>query len=305
MMRKKVFTYLVIALLSLVYAVNYQVFILPNHFAPAGLNGICVMIQYLFGINIGYLSLIINIPLAIAVYFLVSKPLAVRAMTFNGLLSIFLILFEYVDISAFVYATETGTSALLGPLVGGIIGGWAGTVLIRCGAHFGGTDFISSLIRKYYPNINFFWISFTLNAVVAVASYFVYGFQLEPVLLCIIYCFTLSVVLDSLGKSGRAAVRFEIITDDPETISRAIIDNLHHSATLIPAKGMYRGKDTNVLICVVNKTQVAAVSAIVRSVPNTFAVMSQVNEVMGNFQHLDAHNNPEKNYLDSTDTKIH
>lgn len=303
-MCKKVLSYVVIALMALIYAINYQVFILPNHFAPAGLNGICVMIQYIFGINIGYLSLMINIPLAIAVYFLVSRPLAVRAMFFNGLLSLFLILFEYVDLSAFVYATETGTSALLGPLVAGILGGWCGSVLIRCGSHYGGTDFISSLIRKYYPNVNFFWVSFTLNVCVAVASYFVYGFQIEPVLLCAIYCFCLSFVLDSLGKSGRAAVRFEIITDQPEVISRAIIEQLHHSATLLPAKGMYRGKDTNVLICVVNKTQVAAVSAIVRSMPNTFAVMSQVNEVMGNFQHLDAHNNPEKEILDSAGTKI-
>ena len=295
----------VIALIALIYAIDYQIFILPNHFAPSGINGICVMIQHLFGINIGYLSLAVNIPLAIAVYFLVSKPLAIRAMTFNGLLSLFLIVFEYVDFSAFAYATETGTSALLGPVVGGIIGGWCGSILIRGGAHFGGTDFVSSLIRKYYPSVNFFWISFTLNAVVALTSYFVYGFQIEPVLLCVLYCFSISIVLDALGKSGRAAVRFEIVTDDPETISRAIIEQLHHSATLIPAKGMYRGKDTNVLICVVNKTQVAAVSAIVRSVPNTFAVMSQVNEVMGNFQHLDTHNNPEKNYLDSTDTKIH
>lgn len=303
-MRKKVLSYVVIALMSLIYAINYQVFILPNHFAPAGLNGICVMIQYIFGINIGYLSLIINIPLAIAVYFLVSKPLAVRAMFFNGLLSVLLILFDYVDLSAFAYTTETGTSALLGPLVGGILGAWCGSVLIRCGSHYGGTDFISSLIRKYYPNVNFFWVSFTLNVCVAVASYFVYGFQIEPVLLCVLYCFSLSFVLDSLGKSGRAAVRFEIITDSPEIISQAIIEQLHHSATLLPAKGMYRGKETNVLICVVNKTQVAAVSAIVRSIPNTFAVMSQVNEVMGNFQHLDAHNNPEKEILDKADTKI-
>ena len=302
---KKVLTYFVIVLIAVIYAIDYQIFILPNHFAPSGINGICVMIQHIFGVNIGYLSLAVNIPLAIAVYFLVSKPLAIRSMTFNGLLSLLLIVFEYVDFSAFAYATETGTSALLGPLVGGIIGGYCGSIMIRCGGHLGGTDFVSSLIRKYCPNVNFFWVSFALNASVAGASYFVYGFQMEPVLLCIIYSFSISMVLDSLNKSGRSAVRFEIVTDDPESISKAIIENLHHSATLIPAKGMYRGQETNMLICVVNKTQVAALSAIIRATPNTFAIMSQVNEVMGNFQHLDTHNNPEKNYLDSTDTKIH
>jgi len=164
---KKVLTYFVIVLIAVIYAIDYQIFILPNHFAPSGINGICVMIQHIFGVNIGYLSLAVNIPLAIAVYFLVSKPLAIRSMTFNGLLSLLLIVFEYVDFSAFAYATETGTSALLGPLVGGIIGGYCGSIMIRCGGHLGGTDFVSSLIRKYCPNVNFFWVSFALNASVA------------------------------------------------------------------------------------------------------------------------------------------
>ena len=74
---KKLWTYLVIVFLALGASVNYEIFVFPNQFAPSGLNGICTMIQYIFGINIGYMSLVINIPLALAVYFLVSKPLAI------------------------------------------------------------------------------------------------------------------------------------------------------------------------------------------------------------------------------------
>ena len=58
------------------------------------------------------------------------------------------------------------------------------------------------------------------------------------------------------------------------------------------------------LICVVNKTQVAAVKQIVHSVPNTFAVMSHVNAVFGNFKRLDTANKPEKTYLDVIDANI-
>ncbi|MBR4150000.1 MAG: YitT family protein, partial [Firmicutes bacterium] len=53
------------AVLALVMAVNYNLFIFPNAFAPAGINGIATMIQYLFHISIGYLSLLINVPLLI------------------------------------------------------------------------------------------------------------------------------------------------------------------------------------------------------------------------------------------------
>ena len=98
----------------------------------------------------------------------------------------------------------------------------------------------------------------------ACISYFVYGYQIEPVLLCIMYSFTSSTVSDKAMKNGRSAIRFEIVTDHPQELSDAIITRLHHSATLIPATGMYSGHETNILICVINKTQVAALSAIIR-----------------------------------------
>ena len=81
---KKTLTYAVIAVVAVICALNYELFVFPNRFAPSGINGICTMIQYIFGINIGYLSLIINIPLATAVYLLVSKPLAIRSMVYVG-----------------------------------------------------------------------------------------------------------------------------------------------------------------------------------------------------------------------------
>ena len=77
---RKVMTYFVIILIALIAAVNYEIFVFPNKFAPAGLNGLCTMVQHIAGISVGYLSLIINIPLAIWVYFEISKPLAVRSM---------------------------------------------------------------------------------------------------------------------------------------------------------------------------------------------------------------------------------
>ena len=140
-----------------------------------------------------------------------------------------------------------------------------------------------------------------LNAVVAGISFFVYEFRIEPVILCILYSFTSSTVTDRLSKSGRSALRFEIVTDHPRQISDAIIHQLHHSATLVPGKGMYRGKETNILICVVNKSQMVALSRIIRSYPNTFAVMSNVSEVMGNFKRLDSEGREEKQLLDSGD----
>ena len=64
---------------------------------------------------------------------------------------------------------------------------------------------------------------------------------------------------------------------------------------------MYHGKEVNLLICVVNRTQAAALSAIIREHPGSFAVMSSVSEVMGNFKRLDSSGKPEVSLLDQGD----
>ena len=296
---RKVFTYAIILLLAFGNAMSYHIFVFPNRFAPSGLNGLCTIVQELFGLNVGYLSLLINIPLALMVFEFVNRKLAFRSMVYVVTFSAMLVVLEKIDLSAFAYDTENGTSTILGPLVAGIISGAVYGILVKCSAYTGGMDYVASLVRIKRPDLNFFYVTFLINVAVAGISYFVYGFQIEPVILCILYSFMSSTVSDNMLKSGRSAIRFEIITDNPQELSQAIIEKLHHSCTLIPAKGMYSGKEKNLLICVINKSQIAALSKIIRSYPNTFAVMSSVSEVMGNFLKLNTDGKENKDFLDS------
>ena len=301
---KKILTYVVIILLAVLCALSFQLFIYPNEFAPSGLTGICTMVQHLTGVSVGYLSLLINIPLAIWVYFGVNRSLALRSSVYIFTFSLALLAFEKMDLSAFAYATDTGTSAILGPLVAGIIFGTCYCLLVRLSSNSGGMDFIAAVIHKHFPHVNFFWTIFIMNVAVAVMSYFVYDFHIEPVILCILYSFTSSTITDRLTKAGRTAVRFEIVTEHPETISNAIIHTLRHGATLLPGKGVYQGRETNVLICVVSKSQAAALSDIIRETPTTFAVMSQVNQVFGDFKDRTSHSYSPMELLDTGDADL-
>ena len=73
---------IVVILMAVLLAINYHIFIVENHFAPAGLNGIATMIQYKTGFSISYMSLIINIPLCVVAYFLVEKRYSVKTLLF-------------------------------------------------------------------------------------------------------------------------------------------------------------------------------------------------------------------------------
>ena len=300
---KKVWTYLVIACIGIVGALNYELFVFPNQFAPSGINGICTIIQHVFGISVGSLSLVINVPLAALCYFKCSKPIALRSMVYVLTFSFGLMIFDKIDLSMFAYSTPNGTSKILGPLVAGIIHGFDCSILARASAYSGGTDFISALIHAKYPQKSVYGLTFSMNVVIAVTSYFVYGYQMEPVILCILYSFAASTIADRRLKSGREAVCFEIITDHPQEISREIIEKTRHTTTMVPAKGMYSGRETNMLVCVVNKTQVSQIARIVRKYPNTFAVMDPVSEVMGNFRDLKNDGSAVVSLLDHGDGK--
>jgi uncharacterized membrane-anchored protein YitT (DUF2179 family) len=298
---KKLLTYLVIMGVGFVGAMNYELFVFPNQFAPSGVNGICTIIQHVFGISVGSLSLLINIPLAAMCYFKCSKPIALRSMVYVLSFSLSLIILDHVDLSMFAYSTPNGTSKIMGPLVAGIIHGFDCSILARASAYSGGTDFVSALIHEKNPNKSVYGMTFIMNVGIAITSYFVFGYQMEPVIMCILYSFAASTLVERRMKSGREAVRFEIITDYPNEISQEIIKKVHHTTTLIPAKGMYAGRQTNLLICVVNKTQVSQVSRIIHKYPYTFSIIDPVSEVMGNFKRVDNRGNYELQLLDKGD----
>ena len=295
-MTKKVISYLFIIFLVLVLALDYQLFVFPNEFAPAGLSGIFTMILYVFGYKLSNANILLNIPLCIAVYLWVSKPFAVRALVFNLSFSGFLMLLDMVDLSAFVYSTTIST--LLGPAVGGMISGFCGYYMHQMGTCMGGTEYIAKLIHKKKPSFNLFSIMFTLNVVVALLSYFVYDYKIEPVLLCIIYSYFSSSIRVNMNRKHQSAIRCEIVTEQGETLGHEIIEKLHHSVTRIPGRGLYSGKDKDVLVCILNPTQLNELTKIVAQYPDSFVSVSHINAVVGNFHRLDSRGKEQTSVLD-------
>ena len=140
---------------------------------------------------------------------------------------------------------------------------------------------------------------FALDAAVAIISYFVYDYKIEPVLLCIIYCYFSSAVRDNMNRKYQSAVRCEIITEDPEGLCRDVIHKLRHSATVFPAKGAFTGKEKSVIVCIVNQSQVSELTRLVTQYPGSFVALSQVSNVIGNFKRLDSHGNHPVEVYDS------
>jgi uncharacterized membrane-anchored protein YitT (DUF2179 family) len=106
-----------------------------------------------------------------------------------------------------------------------------------------------------------------------------------------------------MNRKHQSAIRCEIVTDRGDELGHEIIEKLHHSVTRTPGKGLYTGKDKDVLVCILNPSQLNELTKIVNQYPGSFVTVSQVNTVMGKFARLDSHNNPEKELLDSGATE--
>lgn len=280
-------SYGIVIAMAILMATNYQILIFQNNFAPAGINGIATMIQYKLNFSVGYMSLLINVPLCLAALFVVDRDFAAKTMVFNLVFSGALLVYRYTGVlDPFVYHTDNGTSTVLAPLAAGVVNGFIYATVLRENCSLGGTTVAAAMVHEKKPEMSLVWLNFAMNVAVAAASYFVYDFRLEPVLLCIIYCYLTSRVSELMLRGGKRQLRAEIVTNDHEALSQEIIETLRHSATVIPARGMYSGRGTDVVICVINPHQLAKLKEIVSHYPGSFTTVTTVGETIGNFKKI-------------------
>ena len=288
------FPYAQIVFGAILLAFGYQLFIVENGFAPAGLNGIATMVQYKTGFSIGYMSLLINIPLCTLAYFLVERTFAVRSLCFCLTYSFTFLYLQKLGLDAFQYVTE-GHDTIYPVILSGVVGGFVYGICFKQGASTGGTDIVAKYISKHRQELNFFWVTFSLNAVVAAASFFVYAkpgadgqlvFDYKPVCLCVLYCFISSYIGSYIIKGTKTACEFTIITTHPEEIAAEISQTLRHTCTKVTGEGGFSHGEKTVLLCVVNNHQMVEFQNILKKYDDTFSFSQTVSETYGNFKKI-------------------
>lgn len=284
---------LLMVLLAILFACNYELFIVKNNFAPAGFNGIGTMIEYLFHFDIGYFTILVNAPLCLLAFFLVDPEFAIKTFIFSLVYALSCIIWQLFDeqLSYLQYNSE-GIDTIYPVLIAGSVGGFVYGISFRRNASTGGADIVAKYVSKKDPVLNFFWINFAINAAIALVSFFVYAkrgengaimFDYKPVCLCMLYCFLSSLVGNAIIRGSKSALKFLIITSHAEEIDREILEKLKHSATRMKATGAYSGMEKDMIVCVVNRRQLTEFRDILSKYDDTFAFVESVNETFGKF----------------------
>lgn len=284
MTKKKIlYNFLIVPLVILVSAclraICVVVFILPYDFAPGGATGIGTMLEYATGFSSGYIMLFINIPLLIFSFFVIDKGFAIKSGICIVIYSLLIVLMQ--DLHLDQYISYKDGEPVLAAVASGVLGGIGLAMMLKIGGTTGGTDIIATYIQRKFSATHVSWFIYGLDAIVVFISAFVYKNGLNPVLLSLVEMFCLSMMSDVISSGFKTALKFEIITHDPEAVSHDIISNLHRGVTCVPAKGMYSGKEQSMLVCVIRKSQLSDFYEILKKYPDTFAYVTKTSEVMG------------------------
>ena len=258
---------------SLVMAFATAQFLLPNHLSTGGFSGIGTIVYYLWKIPVGTTNLIINIPLLILAYFKIGKYFILKAVGGTIFLSLFLNILEGLP-----SLTE---DRLLACIYGGILMGLGTALIFKAGASTGGTDLITTLIKKFNVEVRTSNIVIIFDTIIVLLSVLFFR-TIEVGLYSAIAIYLMGKMIDISFEGINFSKMIFIISDKYVEISNNINKSLVRGTTGLYGKGMYTNKERTVLLCIVNRNEVSKIRKIVDEIDkNAFIIISNAREVFG------------------------
>lgn len=260
---------------SLVFATGIISFVGPAQIAPGGVSGISLILNYLWGLPIGTMSLILNIPLLILSYRYLGHHLTyktIKSLVINTLM---------IDMVVTPFFPVYTGDRLLGAVFGGVAMGAGLAIIFLRGSTTGGTDIVSYLVQRRWPHISIGRAILMIDCVILGTSMVVFK-SLEAGLFGMVSLFCSTRVIDTIIYGQDKGSMVTVVSERYEAIAKAIMEELQRGVTLLQGQGAYSGKETKVLICAVRKPQFARLKAIIyENDPKAFVVVSEAGEILG------------------------
>ena len=265
----------------------YHFFQNSNGFAPGGVGGLATITHHLLQDRVSWSILMVafNLPIFVLVSAFINKKLGAILSIYMVVQSFIPRLYEAIGANPYSLANnQEDFNIVFACIATGVISGFGFSLMLKRFGAGGGTYGISALIKKFKPEQNIAYVSFVMDASVVLIAFFVYGMKITPVICTLCNLFIANVIVDH-GLSGiKSGYKFEIVTNNPDELSKELLNRLHHGVTEIRVHGMYSDTDKYMLVCIINKRQIGVMMRILKNYPDTFASFAKVNEVFGNFK---------------------
>lgn len=267
--------YTLVVIGALIGSFGLAYFLVPFKIAPGGIGGLATALHHLWGMPVGMMMLVFNVPLFLVGLKFLGGGFGVRTLVGMVLYSVFTDFFDLV-----LALGPMTTDKLMAAIYGAILLGVGLGLVFKGGGSTGGTDIPARILSRYTglsTGVSFLVfdaaIIFFAGAVFDDMDLVLYGFGALWVSIKVI-----DLILEGFGYA-RAAF---IVTRKPDVVFYQIMAGLNRSATYLHGEGAYGGETTKVIYCVVGRREVYRLKSLVkRADEKAFMVISDVHEVMG------------------------
>lgn len=278
---KKVLRGLAVMIGSFITAYGLETVLIPNNVSDGGVTGLSIVGYELFGLPLGVLIAVLNIPFIFLGYKQIGKSFAINSIL--GIASLAVGTSVMHHLSPIIEG-----DTLLITVVGGIIIGFGMGLALRNGGALDGIDMLAVLLSRKLPFGTSDLILF-LNLFVFIVVSSVFG--LQGAILSGIAYYIASKVIHIVEEGLSGAKTFKIITRQPEIMVETIRDRLGRGATYNIVQGGYSNESFKEITCVVNRLEESKMKEIIQNIdPSAFIMVYDVAEVKGgSFKKHDIH----------------
>ena len=183
---------------SILYAAGIYTFAGNAGFAPGGVSGLALILNYLLGLPVGTVTLLFNIPLVAISYKAVGRTLLIKSAKTMVISSLFLdVIFPYIPM-------YTGSRLMAAICSGVFLGAGMALFYIR-GSSSGGIDFLALTIKKKKPHMTMGVITLLIDLVVILLGWPVFG-DIDAVLYGVAATGVSTIVIDKILYGTGAGV---------------------------------------------------------------------------------------------------
>ncbi len=267
--------YLYILLGGLVQALSLRLFLIPAQLVSGGISGSAQVINFFTGWPIGLMIFLGNLPL----FFLGWRNLGGRRFAMRTAVAIITYSILTDLPLAFLPANGITQDLVLNCIYGGLTLGIGLGLVYRGQGTSGGSDILGRILNRRLgiPISQSYLLTDTL---VVLAGGLAFSWEKALYGLVVIYVSGLAAEAVSEGSGiFRTAM---IITQNPEQVKENIITIMERGVTILPGTGGYTGASRPVLYCVITRSEVNQLKALVHEVdPAAFMVIGAAHEALG------------------------
>jgi uncharacterized membrane-anchored protein YitT (DUF2179 family) len=262
---------------TLTQAIGLRIFLVPANLASGGVSGISQLINYFTDWPIGMMVFIGNIPLfALGWRFLGGRSFTLRTAFAIATYSFFADALLWLP---FFPTNGLTDDLVLNSLYGAVVSGVGYALVYRGRGTSGGSDILARILNHYrgIPMTQSYMLT---DTVVILGAGFIFGWK--EALYAVITLYVSGLVVDTVMEGGGTVRTALIVTSEAQTVTEKIMHELERGVTVIPGTGAYTNTTRPILYCVVTRSEIQMLKAIVQEAdPRAFMVVGAAHEALG------------------------